>query len=136
MSRGYCRNRKRVAGIMKRQGLRSKVCRKFRVKITDTNHAIPFSPNLLNRQFTVERPNAVWVTDITYLLPSKIGWLYLTLFIDLFSRLVVIALFPAFDSVKRQKGVGSSQGIRLIWQRICRIVFYRGTQLEAAWRTL
>ena len=88
VGRGYGRNRKRVAGSMKRQGLRSKVCRKFRVKTTDTNHTIPFSPNLLNRRFTVERPNEVWVTDITYL-PSKIGWLYLTVFIDLFSRLVV-----------------------------------------------
>jgi len=88
VKRGYGRNRKRVADSMKRQGLRSKVCRKFRVKTTDTNHMIPFSPNLLNRQFTVERPNAVWVTDITYL-PSSIGWLYLTVFIDLFSRLVV-----------------------------------------------
>ena len=88
VERGYSRNRKRVADSMKRQGLRSKVCRKFRVRTTDTNHGMAFSPNLLNRQFTVERPNQVWVTDITYL-PSKVGWLYLTVFIDLFSRLVV-----------------------------------------------
>jgi putative transposase len=88
VERGYGCNRKRVADSMKRQGLRSKVCRKFRVQTTDTSHALAFSPNLLNRQFSVERPNQVWVTDITYL-PSKVGWLYLTVFIDLFSRLVV-----------------------------------------------
>jgi transposase InsO family protein len=86
--RGYSHNRKRVAASMKRQGLRSKVCRKFRVQTTDTNHAFPFSPNLLNRQFSVAVPDQVYVTDITYL-PSKVGWLYLTVFIDLFSRLVV-----------------------------------------------
>jgi putative transposase len=88
VERGHHHNRKRVADSMKRQGLRSKVCRKFRVKTTDTNHTLAFSPNLLNRQFTVECPNQAWVTDITYL-PSKVGWLYLTVFIDLFSRLVV-----------------------------------------------
>jgi len=86
--RGYRRNRKRVADSMRRQGLRSKVCRKFRVKTTDSNHGLAISPNLLNRQFAVDRPNHAWVTDITYL-PSRIGWLYLTVFIDLYSRLVV-----------------------------------------------
>ncbi len=86
--RGYRRNRKRVADSMRRQGLRSKVCRKFRVKTTDSNHGLAISPNLLNRQFAVDRPDQAWVTDITYL-PSRVGWLYLTVFIDLYSRLVV-----------------------------------------------
>jgi len=72
---------------MKRQGLRSKVKRKF-VVTTDSKHSEPVAPNILNRQFTVEEPDRCWVSDITYL-ASKTGWLYLTVIIDLFSRLVV-----------------------------------------------
>jgi len=76
-----------VADSMRRQGLRSKVCRKF-VVTTDTKHDLKASPNLLNRAFDVGRPNEVWVSDITYL-SSRSGWLYLVVFIDLFSRRVV-----------------------------------------------
>jgi putative transposase len=45
-------------------------------------------PNLLKREFTVERPNQAWVTDITYLRTWE-GWIYLAAVIDLFSRMVV-----------------------------------------------
>ena len=83
--RQYRRNR--VADSMRRQGLRSKVRRKF-VVTTDTKHDLKACPNLLNRAFDVDRPNEVWVSDITYL-SSRSGWLYLVVFIDLFSRRVV-----------------------------------------------
>jgi putative transposase len=88
VKQGYGRNRKRVAESMARQRLKSKVHRKFRVVTTDSKHDYPVAPNLLNRNFTTEKPDQVWVTDITYL-PSRVGWLYLTVFIDLFSRFVV-----------------------------------------------
>ena len=55
---------------------------------TDTKHDLKASPNLLNRSFDAGRPNEVWVSDITYL-SSRSGWLYLVVFIDLFSRRVV-----------------------------------------------
>src|SRR5947207_2922432 len=45
-------------------------------------------PNLLQRQFTVTRPNKAWVTDITYIRTWQ-GWLYLAVVMDLFSRLIV-----------------------------------------------
>lgn len=80
-------SRSRVADSMSRQGLRSKVCRKF-VLTTDTRHDLKASPNLLNRTFEADRPNRVWTSDITYL-PSRAGWLYLVVFLDLFSRRVV-----------------------------------------------
>jgi putative transposase len=79
--------RSRIAERMQHMGLRSKVGRKYR-PTTDSKHSEPVAPNLLNRQFTVERPNQVWVTDITYLW-TQTGWAYLTVFIDLFSRMVV-----------------------------------------------
>ncbi len=45
-------------------------------------------PNLLQRQFTVTRPNKAWVTDITYIRTWQ-GWLYLAVVMDLFSRLII-----------------------------------------------
>jgi putative transposase len=80
-------SRSRVADSMRRQGLRSKVRRKF-VVTTNSKHSLNASKNLLNRNFETGRPNQVWVSDITYL-PSREGWLYLVVFIDLFSRRVV-----------------------------------------------
>jgi putative transposase len=80
-------NRKSIVASMKRQGLQSKPKRRFRVT-TDSKHNNPVAPNLLDRKFNVEAANRAWVTDITFL-PSQSGWLYLTVFIDLYSRLVV-----------------------------------------------
>ena len=85
--RGFTCHRTRVANLMREQGLRSKVKRKYRVT-TDSRHSYPVAPNILNREFTTSSPNRVWVSDITYLW-SRAGWLYLTVFLDLFSRLVV-----------------------------------------------
>lgn len=84
---GVSCSRSKVARSMKRQGLRSIVKKKF-VPTTDSKHSEPVAPNILNRQFTVEEPDLCWVSDITYL-ASQSGWLYLTVIIDLFSRLVV-----------------------------------------------
>jgi putative transposase len=77
----------RVARHMKDMGLRCKATKKF-VVTTDSKHNEPVAPNLLNRKFTVSSPNSVWVSDITYV---KVGrrWQYLTVFIDLFSRIIV-----------------------------------------------
>lgn len=80
-------SRQRVARHMQQLGLRCQTSRRF-VVTTDSKHAEPIAPNLLNRKFTVSAPNIAWVTDITYL---KVGrkWHYLTVFIDLFSRIIV-----------------------------------------------
>jgi transposase InsO family protein len=44
--------------------------------------------NVLARQFCPERPDEVWTSDITYV-RTREGWLYLVVFLDLYSRLVV-----------------------------------------------
>jgi putative transposase len=62
--------------------------RKRYVVTTNSAHDKDYSPNLLNRQFTVSRPNSVWVTDITYC-RFRNRFLYLCVFIDLYSRTVV-----------------------------------------------
>jgi transposase InsO family protein len=85
--RGRRVSKNRVARRMREAGLRSKVRRKYRVT-TDSKHHFPVAPNLLERNFTAEFPDKVWVSDITYL-ATRTGWLYLTIIIDLFSRMVV-----------------------------------------------
>jgi len=85
--KGIVCSRNRVANLMREQGLRSKVKRKYRVT-TDSRHFYPVAPNILNREFTTISPNRVWTSDITYL-PSRSGWLYLAFFLDLYSRMIV-----------------------------------------------
>jgi putative transposase len=78
---------KRVQASMQRQGLRVRPRRKY-VVTTQSKHEHPVAPNLLQRNFTATRPNQVWTTDITYI-RSKLGWLYLVVFLDLYSRAIV-----------------------------------------------
>lgn len=80
-------SKNKVAKLMKDMGLRCRATKKYAVT-TNSKHNYPVAPNLLNRKFTVSSPNRTWVSDITYL---KIGskWHYLTVFIDLYSRIVV-----------------------------------------------
>lgn len=55
---------------------------------TDSRHALPIAPNILDRQFAVAAPNRVWVTDITYVATDQ-GWLYLAGVKDLFNGSLV-----------------------------------------------
>ena len=80
-------SRTRVAKEMKELKLRCKTRKKY-THTTDSSHKEPVAENLLNREFTQERPNCAWVTDITYL-QVKSKWVYLVVFIDLFNREVV-----------------------------------------------
>ncbi len=87
-SKGVRTARKRVARLMKCQGLQGKKTRRFRVVTTDSQHGYPVAPNVLNRQFAPSAPNRAWAADITYF-PTKGGWLYLAIVIDLYSRRIV-----------------------------------------------
>lgn len=80
-------SRKRIGKLMAAAGLYCKTKRKFKVT-TDSKHNKPISPNLLQRQFDVIQPDTYWVGDITYI-PTKEGWLYLAIVIDLYSRQVI-----------------------------------------------
>jgi transposase InsO family protein len=81
-------SRKRVERIMRENGLKVLQKRKKRVVTTDSAHDFPIAPNLLDRDFTAEKPNEKWVTDITYI-RTETGWLYLAVVMDLFSRCIV-----------------------------------------------
>src|ERR687898_979463 len=77
----------RVSKMMRDNAIRARSKRKYKAT-TDSNHGLPVSDNLLNRDFQPERPDLVWTGDITYIATQE-GWLYLAVVIDLFSRQVV-----------------------------------------------
>ena len=82
-------SRRRVAKLMKSANLVSVRYKRHRYPENKNSEKIDkYPPNLLNQNFTVDSPNNVWVSDITYI-PTKEGWLYLTTIIDLFNREVV-----------------------------------------------
>ena len=76
-----------VARVMRGAGVAAKTKRKFR-RTTDSNHPHPVAENVLDRDFDPAEPNASWVADVTYV-PTREGWVYLAVVVDLFSRLVV-----------------------------------------------
>lgn len=79
--------RKRVARLMRENGIRAKYARRYKVT-TDSDHSEPVAPNLLARRFDVAEPDRVWTADMTYI-RTREGWLYLAVIVDLFSRRVV-----------------------------------------------
>jgi len=80
---GICR----IKRIKRKLGLRCKQKRIFKAT-TDSSHKLPVAENLLKQQFKVYEPNAVWVSDITYV-PTDEGWLYLAGHKDLFTSEIV-----------------------------------------------
>ena len=76
-----------VRRIMRDIGLFSRIKRKF-VVTTNSEHALAIAENILNRNFTAKSPDQKWAADITYI-PTKMGWLYLAVVMDLFSRRIV-----------------------------------------------
>jgi transposase InsO family protein len=79
--------RERVRKLMQQHGIRARHKRKW-IATTNSNHALPVAPNLIERNFTAAGPNQVWTTDITYVATDE-GWQYLVAFLDLFSRQIV-----------------------------------------------
>lgn len=84
---GHTVGRCQARGLMREAGVRCRQRRRFRVT-TDSKHNEPVAPNLLNRQFSVEQPNRVWVADITAIW-TLAGWLYLAAIMDLHDRQMV-----------------------------------------------
>jgi transposase InsO family protein len=80
--------RKRVARLMRQPTLVVRTRRRCTPRTTDSQHGFGIAPNVLDRQFAVERPNQVRVSDITYL-PTREDWLYLAVVLDLYARRVV-----------------------------------------------
>jgi putative transposase len=77
----------RVARLMQQHGIQSRMARKF-VITTDSKNTMQPAPDRLQRHFDVEMPDKAWVSDTTFI-PSRQGWLYLAVVIDLYSRQVL-----------------------------------------------
>lgn len=103
---------KRLARVMREQGVGGKVKKKF-VVTTDSEHPLEVAPNVLDRDFTASGPNKRWVGDIPYLFTPE-GWVYLAVVIVLCSRMVVgwstgavidrFLVLRALDQAKQRRG--------------------------------
>ena len=81
-------SRKRVIRLKQEEGLRARVRKRFKCT-TMSDHDLPVAGNLLDRQFTAERPNQRWVGDTTEFVIGEGAKLYLAAILDLYSRFVV-----------------------------------------------
>lgn len=81
-------SRKRVARLMRAQGLCAARPRRHKPRTTDSQHTQPVAPNLLARDFTASAPNRKWVADITAI-GTQTGWLYLAGILDVYSRRLI-----------------------------------------------
>jgi putative transposase len=84
---GLAVGRRRTARLMRENGLRARQKRRFK-RTTDSHHAWPIAPNLLDQDFATSGPDQKWGSDISYIWTRE-GWLYLAVVIDLFARRVV-----------------------------------------------
>ena len=125
----------RVARLMRQDQLRA--LHGYRMRRWSVGKPAILIPNLLQRQFTVARPNKAWVTDITYIRTWQ-GWLYLAVVMDLFSRKIVgwsagptihreLVLDAVLMAVRRRRPrdtvIHSDQGTQYgsdAWRRFCR----------------
>lgn len=86
--RGVHCGRKRIARLMRRNGLVGCHRRGRRPRTTVSDKQAPAAPDLVNRHFHPEAPDALWLTDITYVRTWS-GFLYVAVVLDAFSRRVI-----------------------------------------------
>ncbi len=77
----------RVARLMKQAGIQSKMAKRF-VITTNSKNTTQAAPNHLKQRFKTNMPNQAWVSDTTFI-PTRQGWLYLAVMVDLYSRQVI-----------------------------------------------
>jgi transposase InsO family protein len=100
--RGERLSGKRVARLMRASGLRGVRRGGYRPRTTDSRHRLTSSPNLLRQTPAPQKPNQVWVSDITYI-PTKEGWLYVAGVLDRCSRRILgLAMGARLDATLAQ----------------------------------
>ena len=85
---GWRVSRKRVARLMRELGIEGVTRRRFKTGTTKRDSQARPAPDLVNRDFSAEGPDRLWVADITYV-PTWAGWLYLAVVLDAWSRRIV-----------------------------------------------
>lgn len=86
-TQGETCGRHRVARLRRMHGIEAIRMKRFRASYAARNSE-PAAENVLDRQFSTQRPDAVWVADTTFV-PTRQGWLYLAIMLDLYARQVV-----------------------------------------------
>jgi len=71
--RGQTVSRKRVERVIRQHGIRARAPRRYRVCTTDSKHSLPVAANLLEQNFVTDRPDQIWLADITYIPTSEAG---------------------------------------------------------------
>jgi putative transposase len=84
---GFAIGRRRTARLMRENNLKARQKRRFK-RTTDSHHAWPVAPNIIDQDFAATGPDQKWGADISYVWTRE-GWLYLAVVIDLFARRVV-----------------------------------------------
>lgn len=84
----------RVARLMRQEGLSGRQRRRYRPRTTQSDHNGPIAPNRLGKVRAITRCDQVWQADVTYL-PTAMGWLYLAVVIDAYSKRVLGWAFSA-----------------------------------------
>ena len=87
-AKGYSIGRYADRTLMRKADIVCVQRRRFKITTTNSNHSFRIAENKLDRQFKVDAPDKVWVTDISYLWTYE-GWLYIAAILDLFSRRIV-----------------------------------------------
>jgi putative transposase len=85
---GQRHGRNRISRLMRQENISGRQKGRFRVQTTDSNHSEPVAPNRLTQGPSPQRPNQVWVADITYV-DTRQGWVYVAAILDLYSRRIV-----------------------------------------------
>jgi putative transposase len=80
---------RRVRNVMKLLKIKGKQDRRYRIMTTDSNHNSIVKRDLVSRNFSPERKNKIWVSDVTFIETLNKKHVYLCVILDLFSRMVV-----------------------------------------------
>ncbi len=113
----------RIKKIMKLNNIEGVGKKKFKVMTTDSKHDLPIAKRVFKTEehdVQVTSPNQFWGGDITYI-PTAEGWLYLSVFLDLFTRKVVghtmsdsmtcDLVIASLDMALNHQGIGINEGL-------------------------
>jgi putative transposase len=117
--------RKRVARLMRQNGIKGASLRKY-VVTTQSDPAAPKPIDLVERRFFADAPDQLWVADLTYI-PTWSGWLYLAMVLDVYSRKIV---GWAMDTNMRTELILDALQIAVTQRQPCGVIHHsdRGSQ--------
>jgi len=109
---GFAVGRCKARRLMQQAGVSVRRARPRHPLTTHSRHGYGVAPNRLARQFDVERPDQVWVGEITYVWTAE-GWLYVSVLLDLYARQVVgWAMRRRLDAIMVQEALHMARGRR------------------------